>query len=316
MLAECQGRSLYSPTTAAAASPVRDFAEREQRRGEDDRGHLIEHSCAREGHLTERSSARQGRTVTFNPSLSSMHSPGLSKKADAAVLQGLVYNAFDDIEARMHGTQMTVSVEDVRQESLKRPAMTTTAANAHNSLARTRVGDERKGDRRWNSWHIDGHASILCWPAAICESRPMTGIPIDPTRMHSHLRIVGNRKGVRGFLTKTRPTTTPPPSIASPAIMQAARKQAVKNYGLHADKAADFCYDGLASSAPANIGLSGSQRRLKNDLGGSYSAPFFRNMGYSSLDPRGGGNHSSTSFHPPRYGTLRDYSDTVISHAF
>jgi len=310
-------RSPPRPTTAAAASPVRDFAEREQRRGEDDRGHLIEHSCAREGHLTERSSARQGRTVTFNPSLSSMHSPGLSKKADAAVLQGLVYNAFDDIEARMHGTQMTVSVEAARQESLKRPAMTTTAANAHNSLARTRVGDERKGDKRWNSWHIDGHASILCWPAAICESRPMTGIPIDPTRMHSHLRIVGNEeKGVRGFLTKTRPTTTPPPSIASPAIMQAARKQAVKNYGLHADKAADFCYDGLASSAPANIGLSGSQRRLKNDLGGSYSAPFFRNMGYSSLDPRGGGNHSSTSFHPPRYGTLRDYSDTVISHAF
>jgi hypothetical protein len=31
---------------------------------------------------------------------------GLSKQADAATVRGLVYNAFDDIQARMHGTQM------------------------------------------------------------------------------------------------------------------------------------------------------------------------------------------------------------------
>ena len=31
---------------------------------------------------------------------------GLSKKADPASVQGLIYNAFDDVEARMHGTQM------------------------------------------------------------------------------------------------------------------------------------------------------------------------------------------------------------------
>ena len=31
---------------------------------------------------------------------------GLSKKADPASVQGLIYNAFDDVETRMHGTQM------------------------------------------------------------------------------------------------------------------------------------------------------------------------------------------------------------------
>ena len=62
---------------------------------------------------------------------------------------------------------------------------------------------------------------------------------------------------------------------------------------------------------------SGSRRRQKDDLGGSYSSPFFRNMDYSSLDPRGGGNRKAgASFNPPRYGAVRDYSDTVISHAF
>ena len=62
---------------------------------------------------------------------------------------------------------------------------------------------------------------------------------------------------------------------------------------------------------------SGSRRRQKDDLGGSYSSPFFRNMDYSSVDPRGGVNRkASASFHPPRYGAVRDYSDTVISHAF
>jgi len=358
-------RSPFRPATASTTSPVRDFVEREQRRdnlrssrGEDDRGHL-----------TERSGARLGRSVTFNPSLS-MHPPGLSKKADPASVQGLIYNAFDDVETRMHGTQMgdvaalrqakeTATVL-LREDNLKRPAMSTTATNAHNSLARTRVGDERKGDRRWNSWQVDGQAGSLYWPAGKCESRPMTGIPIDPTRMHSHLRNVGNAEdGVKGFVTKARPNNTPRPSLSSPGVMQVARQQAVKYYelagsqtissipflpshtwhpastppaphnphrnhqtsscaiGLDVDKAGDFCYDRLASSAPANIGLTGSRRRQKDDLGGSYSSPFFRNMDYSSVDPRGGVNRkASASFHPPRYGAVRDYSDTVISHAF
>ena len=80
-------------------------------------------------------------------------------------MQGLLYNAFDDIETRMHGNQIpshglghgtlrhahgdacAMETATARQDVLKRPAMSTTATNAHNSLARTRVGDERKGDR-------------------------------------------------------------------------------------------------------------------------------------------------------------------------
>ena len=69
------------------------------------------------------------------------------------------------------------------------------------------------------------------------------------------------------------------------------------------------------AGAPANIGLTGSPRRIRDALQGSHSCPFFRNMGYSSIDPRGGGTATVAPFVPPRYGTLRDHNDKVISQA-
>ena len=39
-----------------------------------------------------------------------------------------------------------------------------------------------------------------------------------------------------------------------------------------------------------SAGLTGSERRRK-DLAGSFSAPFFRNMNFSTADPRGGGSN-------------------------
>ena len=60
---------------------------------------------------------------------------------------------------------------------------------------------------------------------------------------------------VYSFLpSQTGHPTNPPPVPHNP---HGNYETALRAIGLHADKAAEFCYDRLATSAPANISLSG-----------------------------------------------------------